>query len=214
MSVLTFAANDLFIFRTFKSLTTNPANKWVNSYEFRAIDTGTTGDLITLASTIVTFESAMSLETTNFERVVISTWEADSVPYDPDAFYALSLTDVGQVNLTTDPIALNTCQIVTRQATSGRFGHLFFRNWLVEGDVGAPAGKSVLVDRPAKQTLLDDALESSTLQDYIGVGAGGAFNMVMVNATGTNVRIVTALRVQGVTTLPQDHAWFNRTTGP
>jgi len=36
MSVLSFAAEDLFVVRVIKSLVANPDNQWANSYEFQA----------------------------------------------------------------------------------------------------------------------------------------------------------------------------------
>jgi hypothetical protein len=38
--------------------------------------------------------------------------------------------------------------------------------------------------------------------------------MVMISADGSQVRAVTALVQGGVGRVPQDHAWFNRTTTP
>lgn len=212
MSVLSFVSGDRFIVRVVKSLSTNPDNQWANSYEFRALDAGAEADLLTLGEALVDFEATMSINTTVFQRILISTWQPDSVPYDPTAFISSTLTASGGVLPPTDALALNQCLSVSRQAASGRFGHLFYRNWLKEGDVTAPAGKSVLVDRTALQSTLDGAITSSGLTDYLGGGSPGNLVMCMVNAEGTNMRTVNNLRVQGVSTIPQDHAWFNRTT--
>jgi len=210
MPITPFAVGDKFIYRVLKSLTTNPDNRWVNTYEFRAGEVGAEADLLTLGTALVNFEIAMSRETVQFERLTISTWVPDSVPYDPAAFITTTLTGAGTLPITDDVSPLNMCLSVARIAATGRSGHIFLRGNLTEEDVTAPAGKSVLTARPTKQTQLDGALSSSGLDAYIGPEDPIALFMVMVNKDGTQIREVKELLVQGVTTLPQDHAWFNR----
>jgi hypothetical protein len=212
MPVTSFATDDLFIFRVTKYLSTNPANKWANSYEFRAAAGGDEGDLLALGNLLVQFEARFHHNVVIFDRILISTWAADSVPYDPATFISSTLTATGAIGPVTDLLALNQCLSVARIAASGRFGHIFYRGVLEEAEVAAPAGVSVLVSRAGQQVKIDDALEDSGLADYVGEGATGALRLVMVNAAGTQVRTVNQLRVQGVSTIPTDHAWFNRTT--
>jgi len=214
MTVLTFAAADLFVFRVVKYLSTNPDNKWANSYEFRANATGTESDLLTAGEKLVDFEVAFHRTNVIFDRILISTWEADSVPYDPSTFISSTLTAIGTAAISGDMMALNTCMSVARIAASGRFGHLFYRGVLLEEDVEAPAGRSVLVDRAAQQANIDAALSSSGLGDYIDPFGDTAVQMAMINKDGTQVRKITQLRVQGVSSVPLDHAWFNRTPAP
>jgi len=212
MSVTSLAPGDLFTVRIIKHLITNPADQWANSYEFKAISSGTESELLILAPILVGFESVFHYTTTIFDRIVISTWEADSVPYEPAAFISLSLSDIGDIEAASDPLSLNQCLSVTRVAASGRFGHLFYRNCVAEEDVHAPAGKTILNDRAEFQTLLDTALSASTLADYIGASPEASLGMVMVNADGTQVRPVVGLFVSGISTIKTDHKWFNRTS--
>jgi hypothetical protein len=100
---------------------------------------------------------------------------------------------------------------VTRQAQSGRFGHLFYRGHLGEGDVTSPAGIPTLALPDDIQDIIDGALTSTDLGDSLGVTPSGAFGMVMISKDGSQVRPVTGLRAQGVSSVPLDHAWFNRT---
>src|SRR5215471_1179799 len=102
MSVLTYAEGDLFVVRITKSLTTNPDNKWANSYEFKALAIGSEGPLLVLAEAIVEFEAAISFENVIFDRALISTWAPDSVPYDPTTFISTTLTATGGVTLAGD----------------------------------------------------------------------------------------------------------------
>jgi len=211
MTVLAFDGGDLFTVRVTKHHSLNPSNKWANSYEFEAKDVGGESQLLDLATAVADFEAALHYDTTIFDRVLISTWAPDSVPYNPATFISSTLTLEGAISPTSDPLALNQALSVTRSSSSGRFGHLFFRNCVSEGDVQAPAGVQVLSDRPAYQTRLDAAIAAGGLDDYIGVGGAGAFTLAMVGKTAGEVRYITFLRVQGMSTIPTDHAWFNRT---
>lgn len=213
MSVLAVNIDDLFIFRVTKSLATNPDRTWQNTYEFKAIGAGSTGDLLDLGTAVVLFEQSMHMSQVVFERLLISTWVPDSHPYDPAAFIASSLTAVGARGGLADLQPLTQCLTVTRQAGSGRFGHIFYRGYLLEDDSSAPAGKPRLTDRAGIQEDMEAALASSGLDGYIGDDARGVFKMCMVNADGTQVRDVINLRVQGISQLPLDHKWFNRTPG-
>lgn len=212
MSVLSLAPGDLFVIRVIKHLVTNPDDQWANSYEFKSVGSGTESELLILAPILVAYEVAFHFTTTIFDRIIISTWEADSVPYDPESFISLSLSDVGAVDASSDPLALNQCLSVTRVASSGRSGHLFYRNCVGEEDVQAPAGKLILGSRAVFQTRIDEALTDSTLDDYIGASPEGTLQLVMVNADGTQVRYVAGLFVSGMSTIKTDHKWFNRTS--
>jgi hypothetical protein len=214
MTVLSFVADDLFVIRVIKYLSTNPDNKWANSYEFQATAGGDEGDLLTLGNVLVQFEATFHRTAVVFDRILISTWAEDSVPYDPATFISSTLTATGAVAIGGQLQALNTTLSVARIASSGRFGHLFYRGILEELDIGAPAGKAVLVSRAAQQVKIDDAAEDSGFDAYFGEAPTGSLRMVMVNKAGDQIRPVNQLRVQGVSTIPTDHAWFNRTPAP
>lgn len=214
MTVLNFDIGDLFIIRTIKHLATNPDQKWANSYEVRADNAGDGGMLLTLASAIVLFESTMSLQTVRFDRSLISTWQPDSRPYNPATFMSIPLTASGAAAAATDPLPLSQCLSVARVPLSGRFGHIFYRGWLKEGDVSAPAGKPILVDPAALQGTVQAALDTSELASYFGLDNRSGLSLVMVEANGEDWRNINDLVVQGVSQLPTDHAWFNRTPAP
>jgi len=212
MTVLSIAADDLFVMRVTKYLSSNPSNTWQNSYEFQATAVGTEADLLELANQLVIFEAGMHKDVVVFDRALISTWEADSVPYNPETFISSTLTAVGAVGDSTTIMPLDKTLSIARVAGYGRVGHIFLRGALDEDDVSAPAGTSKLDDRAALQTRLDTALTTSGLTDYVGTTPVAGFRMVMVNAAGTQIRPIVQLRVQGVGSVPTDHAWFNRTS--
>jgi len=212
MSVASFAIDDLFVFRVIKSHTSNPDRKWANTYEFKALAGGDEGDLLAVGLTLVAFESGMAYPYVKFERLTISTWAPDSVPYDPESFISSALSDFGTYPGAGAAVALNQCLSVARVAAFGRFGHLFYRGFLDESSVSSPAGKSILADRAAVQASIDATIASSGLDDFLGAAPTGSMQMVMVNADGDQVRPILGLSAQGVSTVPMDHTWFNRTT--
>jgi len=212
LPVTTYAAGALFVLRVTKHLITNPDNKWANSYEFKAVEGGSESELLTLGLSLVNFEKHFHFTTTIFDRLLISTWEPDSVPYDPESFISTTLTAEGELTFSGDTLALDQALSITRSAAFGRFGHLFYRNCLEESHVEAPAGKSILVSRALHQTHIDEALDTSNLGDYIGLAPEESLQLVMVNADGDQVRPVVQLRAQGVSSIKPDHKWFNRRT--
>jgi len=211
MPVSSYAADDLFVFRVIKRLATNPDRSWANTYEFRAVAAGSEDELLALGTALALFESKMSLTWVEYTRLIISTWAPDSVPYNPEAFISTSLTLSGVKTPTSDQQPLTMALSVARQVASGRFGHIFLRGVLQETDTVAPAGKSILTSRPIYQGLLNTAQDDAGLLDYIGLAPSAGLQMVMVGKTDAEVRPVINLAVQGVTQLPVDHTWYNRT---
>jgi len=212
MPVTTFNIGDKFIARVVKHLSTNPANQWVNSYEFVATNAGTTGDFVTLGEALVEFEAGIHTELVTFDRFTASTWEADSVPYDPAAFYSVSLSAVGiRSDVPNEVEPLGMALRVNRQAESGRFGNLFYRGALFENEVSSPAGIPILTTPGTIQDNLTDVLASSGFGDYLTPGPGTPFQLSMISADGSQVRNVTGLLATGVSLIKQDHQWFNRT---
>jgi len=214
MSVDSFVLGDRFIFRVIKYLSSNPDNKWANSYEFQSTGPGDDVTLSTLADQLILFEQGLHRPYVQFSHVLISTWEPDSKPYNPFVFISYPVVAVGTVPATSDQISLDKALSVARVPTAGRFGHLFFRGGLTEEEVTAPTGKTVLSNPVSIQARLDAALTSSELENYIGVAVEAPLQLVMISTDGSVTRKVKQLSVLGVATVPTDHAWFNRTTTP
>ena len=211
MSILSFVTNDRFVIRINKHHNANPSRPWSNTYEVLAETSGSIGDLDVLVSTLVLFEQTLHLGFVEFDRATVSSWEEDSVPYDPDVFKVYDITGPGTRGGSSPFAPLTTCLSVVRQPTSGRQGHIFYRGVLSVGDLANPSGINVLDDPAAWETELQAAITSSALDGYLGLGAEGALALAMVNRQGTNTRLVMSLAAGGVVELPADHAWFNRT---
>lgn len=211
MTVVAFDEGDLFVVRTIKSHTLNPDRKWANTYEFKAATSGGAAELQAAGEACVDFERLMTHDVIRYERLLISTWTPDSVPYNPESFMSIPQALLGDIGPVGDMLPLNQCLAIARRPLSGRFGHIFLRGALQEADVAAPSGTAVLSAPITMNTNIQTALTTSTLGDYITVGGHTTLVMVMVTADGSNNRPVATLTAQGVTTLPMDHAWFNRT---
>jgi len=213
MPVTTFNEGDKFVARVIKHLSTNPANQWVNSYEFVANTSGDVGDFVSLGEALVAFEVGIHTELVTFDRYTASTWEDDHVPYDPESFFSVSLTATGtRSDVPNEVEPLGMALRVNRQVVSGRFGNLFYRGALFENEVSSPAGLPILSTPGTIQDNLTDVLASSGFGDYILPGPAIHLTMCMINANGTQVRNVTGLLATGVSLIKQDHQWFNRTT--
>jgi hypothetical protein len=212
MSILEITTGDLFVFRVIKYLAANPANKWVNSYEFAATDESDVTVPILLAGIIVDFEAALHSALVSFDHVTASTWTADSVPYDPTSFLSIPLTQVGlRPALGPELVPLGMALRVNRVPVSGRFGNLFYRGCLSESETSSPAGLPILTSAAGIQTLIDSAMTDSGLSAYVEDAGLGKMKMSMIDATGTTIRQVTQLVASGVSLIKQDHQWYNRT---
>lgn len=211
MPVDVYDSQALFTLRIVKHLQSNPDRKWANTYEFRANNSGDPNELLALATQLVNFEAAIHFDQVVFDRVLISTWQPDSKPYDPTSFIVSTLTATGEALGAADTLPLNMCLSVARQSLTGRLGHVFYRGCLDEDDVNSPAGDPVLVSKAGLQARISTALTSSGIEDSLPIGFGGNFSMVMIGKTDAEVRLVQSLRVSGVSVVPVRHTWFNRT---
>lgn len=215
MSVIAYDPGDLFRVTIVKYLLANPERKWANNYELKAVIGGVTADLTAAALTLVDFEQPLHMTPVKFDRVRISTWEADSTPYDPTSFISLPLAPQGTGDVGASQLAaLNVCWDVARIPQSGRFGHLFYRGGITETMIEAPAGKYIFTTPANPQSVIGAALTASGAGELLD-GTDPNFQLVMVGKTEAAVRDVLLLQSRGVAVVPFNHGWFNRTpAGP
>lgn len=214
MTVLTFVTNDRFVIRILKHHVNNPDRQWGNTYEALANGSGALSDINGLVSTLVLFEKTLHLGIVEFDRAVASTWVEDSVPYNPSNFAVYDIPGAGARGGSSPYAPITTCLNVVRQPTSGRQGHIFYRGVLSQGDIITPSGIAILEDSDSWNDDIQAAVTSSGLDGYLAQDAEGPLVLAMVNRTGTNTRVVASLAAGGVSELPVDHAWFNRTPAP
>lgn len=212
MSVVDYVASDLFVVRIVKYLITNPDNKWVNSYELTAVADGGVTEIDALINTFVQFEQALHSELVAFDRIIVSTWAPDSVPYDPTAFLVSPLSVFGlRSSVPNEVEPLGMAWRVNRVPISGRVGNLFYRGALYENEVDSPAGTPKISVPADLALILSDAVTDTAMNEYLGGVTPTAFAMSMIDATGSIVRVVNSLVSDGVSLIKQDHQWFNRT---
>ena len=210
MSISDFHPDDRFVIRVLKHHVNNPERKWANNYELVARDAGAETEMLAAATQIVDFEIALHYDVVIFDEVTASTWEPDSKPYNPDTFLSSPLTATGDVSIGTGELAAaNVCLNVRKQVAKGRFGHNFYRCALLEADISAPAGTWVLTNPGGIQERIDTAVTSSTIDDLFE-GGRGALLMAIITNDVIVPRTVLSLHVGGVSTVPLNHAWFNR----
>lgn len=219
MTVATPALNEPFKIEIVKSLVANPAIRWRNTYEgyfggeFSGV--GFNG-LIAAANKILAFERAIHLTAVSFIQHTVSTYIEDGEPYAPDSFVT---TPIAAGTLGTRPSdggdaqPLRVALYVRRLVQFGRQGKLFYRGVLQEGDVSASAGTAFLTNAGAMQTLVNDALVLSGVDDMlVPTLTLGGFKLAIVGATATaswSARPVMGLVAAGVTIISNDHRYYD-----
>lgn len=214
-SVLDFEIGDLFILRVWKHHTDAPLVEWTNTYEAKALAAGGLILLTDLAAKAVAFEQVLHGEDIQFSRYTISTWQPDTHPYDPEAFYdhPLGSATFGTRVITGDQLPVRVCWAAQRAAVTGRMGKLYYRGCLGEGDVQA-AGEGYQFTNPAAmETLINGAATTTQFGNYFAP-AVGAMELSMIGlpkgVTVPQVRGVTDITSDGVVDVQMNHRWFNR----
>jgi hypothetical protein len=208
-NVIEVDPGDSFIFRVWKTLTTNPAVKWVNTYEARFLDVGSTEDLMSLADGLAAFESELALTTTLIERTVISTWVPDSRPYNPSAFLSLVQNVSGQVAFVEgQQVDLRICLRLTREVLGGFQGKIDLRNSLLSTQLTSEAGTYSLIDQPGMEAAVSSAMSVSGLNTNLADSLGQP-KLAMIG-TGESTRFITGIKVKGVSIIPLNHKYFDR----
>jgi hypothetical protein len=177
--------------------------RWHNTHE---LDTaGITGGLLVneemLANALVAFHRGMLLPNFYVESVTLSSYAADSEPYNPDNLFARTVmgrgTYGGQQAGSDAVLPLQTCLHIKRAVGTGREGNLLLRGVLTEADITSDplTGAIHLTGKTAIETALGEkwtALKTSL------TGAGA--DMALLSGTdGAVSRPVLALLVKGVT---------------
>lgn len=194
--------------RVIKSHTLNPSLKWANTYEVRLSDFASTAEAVSVLSTILTFEQKIHNELTLIEYGTISTWVADSEPYDANEFVRLNANVLGQRLLgVQQPEDLRVCLRMSVGAATGRTGYRLYRNVLFRGEIHAPAGIDTFVDSGAVSSFLAGAVSDSLFSDLVNSEASIP-HLVLHSATSS--RAVGSLGVAGITVKALNNKYFDR----
>lgn len=206
MTVTNIQSGELFTVRVYKrygSLT------WANNYEFRARDDVAFAQtaLYDLVLALRNLEQPIHSNTVRLDRAVISTYEPDSQPYNPDSFTTIPIGEFGGAAFSTDPMPIQYCLFVRRVVASGRPGKLLYRGVFEESTV-------TTVDlKPVVASTRLQTLQNHFSQWFASFLTGpGAFEMVMISGVESpSVRQVQGLSVSQSITLKQiTNAYFDR----
>lgn len=207
MSLITPGAGEAFTVRIYKKLAANPALIWSNIYEIRTESGATFLSLQSAAGTLIEFERQMHFASVQFDRMVISTWIPDGVPYDPTSFYTEPLIAVGaRSSESYQELSLNHVLFVRRATPWGQNGKLYYRRVLTEADVLATAGTIALESGSGIATVLATAAGDPDMVELFE--GGGDWQLVMV-ATGQPVRPILSFQVGGVRIVQFNNRYFD-----
>lgn len=155
----------LLTVRSFKSLVAQPQKEWSNSYEVSTGEAAFTQILAQeIATGILAMEKPFHGTHVQFNRVVLSTWFPDSVPYNPNNLQTVPSVGLGIRPVTEqDQEALDTVLYIKKVSASGLNGRISYRGCLSDGDVISPQGRPRLT--PGAQSALA-TLAVQAFQNY------------------------------------------------
>jgi len=210
--VTDFDVGARFTVRVRSSLTSNHRVRWFNTYEFRSNISGGVSELNSLAGIVGDFHEAISYNYITIDQVQVSTWEADSHPYNPLGFFTRPINQVGDLPLgVKTPVSLRQTMFVKRGVSSGLPGKLFYRGALSNEDLAYADGEWVLADIIGLNTDLQAATVSTSFSEYLGGVAGSPEFYLCLIGDGGETRAVTRLDVDGTSDVKLNHKYFDRT---
>jgi len=165
---------------------------WANNYEVEAVQdiTNVAVSLEALVTRLVALERPLHLTAVIIDRVTVSTYVPDSLPYNPNTLATFPISTSGTRTATGEVLPLELCLFVRRNVVLGRDGRLLYRGCLTETDMAATAF------RPLLTTSAVGALQG-IINSWAATGLGNEFRLVMASGvpTPTNVRPVASLQV-------------------
>lgn len=214
MTVLEFGPNDRFTVVATSRLAASPSVKWNNTYELQAQIEGTQEELVIAAESIAQFQQLMTLSSIEVEEVKISTWEADSHPYDPSAFMVVPIHGLGSISTVgVEPLPLKDTLYIERVVAVGRLGKLFLRGALTKADVTGTYDKWALANPGSIASRMGDAIETSGLDTMFQAGASTTgIRLNLINLSGVVIvnRPVQSFQVSGVSSVKLNHKYFDK----
>lgn len=194
------------MYRIYKRKNTNPAIEWANTYEMQVSGENTLESLTTIGNDIVSAERQLHLESTEYVRMVISTWVPDGQPYNPLSFVTVPLEVVGaRSEIGNEAEPLQICLRVAFNAEFGRQGYRLYRNSLLESDVNAISGVPRLVG-----TGLSTAI--TAFRTGLGTYLNKTTPPYLVLASTGNIRTVINVDLSGVTVRKFNNRYFDKTS--
>jgi len=189
MSLSTILQGEVFTVRSYKQYV---GFAWANNYEVEATQdiSNPSTELEFLANRIVELEKNLHISGITIDRVTISTYVPDSLPYNPNNVATFPFSVFATRQAPSEVLPLELCLFVRRNVDFGRDGRLLYRGCLHEGDMSATAF------RPLLTTSAVNSLQN-IINNWRAVGLGNAFRLVMASGfpAPSNVRPVVSLQV-------------------
>ncbi len=207
MTVTNISNGEIFTVRSYKR---SQGLIWANNYEVRANQDVAFAQtaIADLVNRIVNLERRLHPNTVTIDRVVVSTYQRDSVPYNPEAFTTIPIELTGNATLSGDPMPIEYCVFVRRVVQSGRTGKLLYRGCLAEGQVETQGLRAVLTT--THQNDVQNALNE--WYGTVWLVSGNPFDLVLASGDeNLNVRLVQGLTaVRKITIKQAGNAYFDR----
>lgn len=169
---------------------------WANRYEATASLGGTFTDLSVIADAFQAFAVNMLVEPFWVDHIVISSYEKDGEPYNPDNLYVQPVGLRGARSFGTGVLPLTNVLHIRKTVARGRVGHLFLRGYLTEDDIISDQLSGVV--RLSSPTVVQTAVSTSFANLQTALGAGNSLALISGPGAGTNVREVDGMIVAGL----------------
>ena len=157
MGLLTPAAGERFLVRTFKYWEGIYDREWVNNYFIIAMSALTIDAIESAVEQIKEWEVLVHDGRVTFARVVVSTYAPDSEPYDGNEFVVYPFTGTGEraPGLLGDILPLTTVRYVRLAPALGRSSLLGYRGSIYEGEVNSGSGRMEYDSPSTQQTMIE-----------------------------------------------------------
>ncbi len=210
----TLDSDEVLTVRTYKTVP-NAQIAWANTYEVVVVDptedpAESSARLETLKNEFVQAERGLLNSLFLFDRIVISTYVPDGVPYDPFSFVSYTVSLPGLYTTGNNPpLPLQLCTLIKRIPRFGRQGSILYRAAVGAPDANVTPSGTTIVARRVNEI---QALYNSLLTGITNAG----FRLVMASGRETvdfsTLRRVTALEVKREMTFKKlNNRYFDKT---
>lgn len=191
MTVTTVVADEVYTVRLYKSYT---GYSWANTYEVRATQAFPSGffAIRDMVDKLVSLEKGIHLQWVTIDRAVVSTYQPDSRPYNPESFLTIPINESATQPAVGEVLPLELCLYVRKNVTSGRFGKNYYRAAITEAGLQSDSFRPLLTSSQRNNL-------QTHVNNWVGAGAlGTGWELVMAKGTPTptDVRVVTGLTVE------------------
>lgn len=132
--------------RTYMHYDVRPSDFWTCTLEYNIDDTVESPEMTSVCDELVNGIKEILLANVVIDRVVVSTWVADSDPYDPEALRTISYGVMGARGFTlTAPVADSLTLFIRKDVGSGRTGKIQLRGTLLNAQLDSDSGEWTII---------------------------------------------------------------------